>query len=223
MNPANQPKVVGTSPAVVAPPLRLPPKNHYRFRACDLFAGAGGLSKGLEDAGYEVVCANELDSVACATYRANHKDTVLIEGDIRLEETKAAICACFTDKPCDLLAAGVCCQSWSATGKRKGFSDERGLLWFHFFAMVQRLKPRMVVAENVPGLANHPEALKVIHSLFNHLGYHAEHRVLSAADYGTPQKRKRLFLIATRIDFRNAPITWPHPQFAPAAKKGSPQ
>jgi site-specific DNA-cytosine methylase len=66
----------------------------------------------------------------------------------------------------------------------------------------------------------HPNALKTLLSIFNHLGYHADYRVLNSADHGVPQVRKRLFFIATRRDWRDRPIVWPEPQFAPVLNKG---
>ena len=190
-------------------------------RACDLFAGAGGFSEGLRQAGFDVAVANEIDPVAAATYRANHPDTILIEDDITSPDTQDAIIAACGSAPIDVLVGGCPCQSFSrASSKRKGMQDPRGRLWFAYFDILQRLKPRVAVAENVPGLLNHADALNPILSIFKQLGYHCEHRVLNAADYGVPQVRHRLFIIATRGDWSNAPIVWPQPQFA-ATKKGA--
>ena len=216
-----KPQVVCTSSVLSTPPFRLPSKKKYHFRACDLFAGAGGFSEGLRQAGFKVVVSNEIDPAAVATYRANHPETILIEGDVTLKETKDAIVAACGKKPIDLLVGGVPCQSFSvASSKRKGMQDPRGQLWFAYMDILQRLKPSLAVAENVPGLLSYPEALKSILSIFNHLGYYAEFRVLSASEFGVPQERKRLLFVASRVDWQLSPIIWPQPQFAPTAEKG---
>ena len=190
-------------------------------RACDLFAGAGGFSEGLRQAGFHVVVANEIDRVAAATYRANHPDTILVEGDITQPDTQDEILAACGNAPIDLLVGGCPCQSFScASSKRKGMQDQRGQLWFAYMSILQQLKPRLAVAENVPGLLHHADALDPIVLIFKHLGYRVEYRVLNAADYGVPQLRERLFFIATRGDLSASPIIWPQPQFA-AKKKGA--
>ena len=215
--PANQPQA-DTNPVPSTPSLLLPPIK--RYRTVDLCAGAGGLSTGLEEAGFEVVCAAEYDKMAAATYRLNHPATIVIEGDITLPKTKEAIVAACGDSPIDALVGGCPCQSFSiASSSRAGIQDPRGQVFFAYMHILQILKPKLAVAENVPNLLNYPDAMQSILSIFNHLGYYAEYRVLNAADHGTPQERKRLFFVATKIDFRNASILWPQPQFAPAAKK----
>jgi DNA (cytosine-5)-methyltransferase 1 len=195
------------------------PENHYLV--CDLFAGAGGLSEGMRQAGFKIAVANEFDANAAKTYRLNHPETLLIEGDITLKETKDAICACFAEKPCDMLVGGCPCPDFSGAGRRKGFKSARGRLIFDYLEMVRRLTPRMAIIENVPGLLTHHDALKAILSIFNYLGYHAETKELNAADFGVPQIRKRLFFVATRRDWRHDPIIWPEPQFAPANEGNS--
>ena len=219
MSNANLPKVVCTGPIMPAVPLRLPPKE--LFLVCDLFAGAGGLSEGLRQAGFKVAVANEFDANAAKTYRLNHPETKLIEGDITLKATKDAICACFAEMPCDLLAGGCPCPDFSGAGMRKGFQSARGRLVFDYLEMVRRLKPRMAIIENVPGLLTHTEAMKTILSIFDFLGYHAEHKVRNSADYGVPQIRKRLFFIATLRNWRDRQIIWPESQFAPAPEGNS--
>jgi hypothetical protein len=190
-----------------------------RPTACDLFSGPGGFSEGLCQAGLHVVVANEIDPVAAKSYALNHPNTRIIVGDIRVEETKGEICRCFTNRLCDVLVGGVPCQPWSRTGKKGGFNDPRGRLWFEFSEMARRLNPIIVVAENVPGLRDHPGALETIVSEFCKLGYRVEDKILNAADYGVPQVRKRLFIIATRTD---QPIIWPEPGFGPQARTSAP-
>lgn len=195
------------------PSPRLPKRS--RGHACELFAGAGGLSEGLRQAGFDIVCANEYAPAAAATYRLNHPSTRLIEGDITLEATKRAICDCFSDGPCDLLAGGVPCQPWSSSGRNGGFDDPRGQLWFDYFQVLQRLKPRIAIAENVTGLLRHTQAVQTIYLHFNNLGYQTEHRILNAADYGVPQLRRRVIFIARRRDWCGDRPIWPEAKFAP--------
>jgi DNA (cytosine-5)-methyltransferase 1 len=182
-----------------------------RYVACDLFAGCGGLSEGLAQAGLEVAVANEVDPDAARTYALNQPNTRLIIGDIREKKIKDAICACFKEKPCDVLAAGIPCQSWSLAGRRQGFNDSRGLLWFDYLEMLRRLKPRLTVAETVTGMRSHPEALSTILNIFGYLGYRAEYKILNSADHGVPQIRRRLFFVAVRCDSRDLPFIWPKP------------
>lgn len=182
-----------------------------RKLACGLFVGAGGMDEGIsQTGGFEVVVANEYDPQAAKTYALNHPQTKLVIADLTLKSTKDQICACFSEKPCDLLIGGVPCQSFSHAGKQRGFKDPRGRLWFDFLEMCRRLKPAICLAENVPGLLKHKDALETILSIFNHLGYYAEYKVLNASSFGgVPQERKRLFFIASRI---GGPIIWSVPQ-----------
>jgi len=174
----------------------------------DLFAGAGGFSEGFHLAGVEAAVANEIDIGAAATYALNHAVTLIV-GDIAIGETKEAICRAFADQPCDVLVGGVPCQPWSRAGKRTGFEDLRGCLWLDYLEMVDRLRPQLAVAENVVGLLDQPDALKTIIQALEGLGYKVKYRVLNAADFGVPQRRKRLFLVGNRT---GRPFIWPTPR-----------
>jgi DNA (cytosine-5)-methyltransferase 1 len=181
----------------------------------DLFAGTGGLADGFRRAGILVVVANEIDAIAAATYARNHPTTRLIIGDIAIGETKDAIIQALAGRWCSIVSGGVPCQPWARCGNREGFGDSKGRLWFDFLDVVARLqpKPRYVIAENVGGLQDHPDALREIKSALESCGYRVADKILQAADFGAPQLRERLFIVATHDDWRDRPFAWPQPQF----------
>ncbi len=180
------------------------------MRVIDLFAGAGGLSLGLLEAGLEVVAAVEFDVSAAATYRSLHPGTTLLEEDINsadLNQFKGEI---------DIVAGGPPCQPFSTGGLRRGADDPRNGLPAMLRA-IELLRPRAVLLENVPGLAGpggRDELAQLLQGL-QALGYEYEHRVLDAADYGVPQRRRRLVVCATR----DPGFAFPEPTHGPAAPR----
>lgn len=169
--------------------------------AVDLFAGAGGLSEGLRQAGYRVVGAVELDSHACATYGMNHPRTKLWETDIT-GVSGAAIMKALNMKSgeLDLLAACPPCQGFSTmrTGNGTRWNrDRRNDLIFEVVRLVRSMRPTSVMLENVPGLAANPRFGIFLKSLRS-LGYFVTWDILNAADFGVPQSRRRLVLLASR-------------------------
>ena len=102
-----------------------------------LFAGIGGIDLGFEQAGYKIAWANEIDNDACITYRTNFPDTLLIEADIRKVDFSIL-------ERVDILAAGFPCQPFSVCGKKKGFSDERGNLFFEIMRAADALQPLVI-------------------------------------------------------------------------------
>lgn len=186
--------------------------------AIDLFAGAGGLSLGLEQAGFDVVAAVEYDPVHAATHEFNFPLTKTICGDLSAPLEAEALCAAVQqgmkshghdldtwDGEVDLVAGGPPCQGFSWIGKRL-IDDERNRLVFHFYRLVSELRPRYFVMENVPGMAKggHRSILDELIAEFEEAGYRfpdqMKYRILNAADFGVPQERHRLFLIGTRED-----------------------
>ena len=171
--------------------------------AIDLFAGAGGLSRGFRDAGFQVIQAIERDSNANATYTANHPNTDVICADIR--DLHPEIClqriGC---EPGDItiLIGGPPCQGFSESNRRtRTLDNPRNHLYRHFLRFVEHIAPQWVVMENVAGLRTMARGLvldNIIASL-TALGYHAEHHILNAAQHGIPQVRRRLFVIANRL------------------------
>lgn len=161
----------------------------------DLFAGVGGLSLGFEKQGFNVLIANEYDESIADAYSKNHKGTKMIVGDItslNLKETFGSYAG-----KVDVVIGGPPCQGFSQKGQRKTIHDERNFLFKYYVAVVELVKPRYFVMENVPNLltAENGYFFREIEELFNKMGYSLEHGVLNAADYGVPQNRRRAIII----------------------------
>lgn len=181
------------------------PKRPYR--SVELFAGAGGLSLGLEQAGFAPVILNEIDPDACATLRRNRPDWHVEEGDIR-----ALSFARYKGKV-DFLSGGFPCQAFSYAGQKCGFEDARGTLFFELARAIRECRPKVFLAENVRGLISHDHGrtLSAIRDVIDDLGYTlVEPRVLKAIQYKVPQKRERLFLVGIRNDLKGV-YQWPSP------------
>lgn len=168
------------------------------MQVISLFSGAGGLDLGFEKAGFEIPIANEFDKDIWATFKANHKKTKLIEGDIRKVSEE--------DFPGDVdgIIGGPPCQSWSEAGSLRGIEDARGQLFYDYIRILRKVKPKFFLAENVSGmLANrHSEAVQNIINMFEESGYDVTLNLVNAADYGVPQDRKRVFYIGFRKDLK---------------------
>ncbi len=187
--------------------LKIKPKRNYKL--LELFAGAGGLALGMEKAGFNSVLLNELDKHACNTLRTNRPEWNVVEGDITNID--------FTDykDQVDILSGGFPCQAFSYAGKKLGFEDIRGTLFFEFARAVKETNPKVIVAENVRGLIKHEngETLQAITDVIDELGYElVAPKVLKAVFYQVPQKRERLFLIGIRKDLAKCvEFKWPSP------------
>jgi len=162
----------------------------------DLFCGAGGLSKGFEWAGYNIIAANDNYKYACETYRNNHTHTKLIEGDITQKNVKNELLEALEGKDVDIIIGGPPCQGFSHAGKRL-IDDPRNFLFREFVEIVKKVKPKVVVLENVEGILtmNGGKSFESIKDSFRELGYKLEGRKLHAVRYGVPQKRKRVVMI----------------------------
>lgn len=159
------------------------------------FAGCGGLDLGFEQAGFNVVWANEFDKSIHATYEKNHAGTILCKDDINNISPK--------DIPdCDGFIGGPPCQSWSVGGKQKGLDDERGRLFLTYIGMIKAKMPKFFVIENVKGLLD--EKFKDVFEYFlaqlEETGYDVKYRLVDAVDYEVPQNRERVFLVGFRHD-----------------------
>lgn len=172
----------------------------------DLFAGAGGLSLGLEMAGLECIAAQEIDKTFLSTFEKNHsKKAVLIAGDITDELVQEELIKAIKDRlkkgKLGLLAGGPPCQGFSHAGWRKQ-DDKRNSLVAYFLKMIQKLEPENVLIENVEGLLSMDkgEVLSGILKALDDLGYihYPKPFVLQAEQYGTPQMRRRVVIIATK-------------------------
>lgn len=179
------------------------------YTIVELFAGAGGMALGLEKAGFKSLLLNEIDSHACKTLRKNRPNWNVVEGDVGKLDFTA-----YKNKV-DVLAGGFPCQAFSYAGKKLGFEDTRGTLFFEFARAVKEMNPKVLLAENVRGLLNHDEGrtLSTIKNIISELGYTLfEPRVLKAIFYKVPQKRERLILVAVRNDLANdLEYEWPLP------------
>lgn len=167
--------------------------------AVDLFAGAGGFSLGIEQAGFEVAIAVEYDPVHAAVYSYNFPQTKVLCRDVTnldVGEIRQAV-----GGEIDLVFGGPPCQGFSSMGKRNP-KDDRNYLVFAFCRLVKELQPRYFVIENVPGLSQgeHRRILQRLKHELKDAGYKIREpvQVLNAADFGVPQKRKRLFLLGWR-------------------------
>lgn len=184
------------------------PRGRGKLTLIDLFCGAGGLSCGLEEAGFEAVGAVDFDKHAMATYQANHPGTLTLVRDIATVSASD-----FTNvlrgRELDLLAGGPSCQGYSTHGKRKE-DDPRNFLFNHFVRLVGELRPKCFVMENVKGLLTFRKGhfRNLIEESFGQVGYHVVSQVLCAADYGVPQLRHRIVFIGTRLD---VPLSFPEP------------
>lgn len=170
-------------------------KNRH-MRTVSLFSGAGGLDLGFLNAGFDIIWANDLDRDACKAYVENISNHVVC-GDINehLDEIPEH----------DVLIGGFPCQPFSMMGHQLGFEDERGTLFFTIEQIVKKHRPKIIVLENVKNLETHDNGktfkrMKKIleHDLLdeNNNGYKVYHKVLNSADFGVPQTRRRVFVVA---------------------------
>ena len=165
-----------------------------------LFSGCGGLDLGFEKAGFHIPVANEYDRSIYETFKNNHRNTHLVEGDIR-QITKEDISQ-FITGDVDGIIGGPPCQSWSEAGALREIEDARGQLFYDYIRILKEFMPKFFLAENVSGmLANrHSEAVQNIIDLFDKTGYDVSMTLVNAKDYGVAQERKRVFYIGFRKD-----------------------
>lgn len=165
-----------------------------------LFSGCGGLDLGFERAGFSIPVANEFDNTIWETFKANHPNSHLIEGDVR-QITKEDMDP-FISSEVDGIIGGPPCQSWSEAGTLKGIEDARGQLFYDYIRILKEFKPKFFLAENVSGmLANrHSEAVQNILKMFSDAGYDVSLTMVNAKDYGVAEERKRVFYIGFRTD-----------------------
>ena len=165
-----------------------------------LFSGCGGLDLGFERAGFDIPVANEFDPAIYETFKVNHPKTHLVEGDVR-QITKENILP-FVNGEIDGIIDGPPCQSWSEAGSLKGIEDARGQLFFDYIRLLQELRPKFFLAENVSGMLadRHSVAVQNILNLFEQSGYDVSLTLVNAKDYGVAEERKRVFYIGFRKD-----------------------
>ncbi|RSK29363.1 DNA (cytosine-5-)-methyltransferase [Bacillus sp. HMF5848] len=178
-------------------------KANKEYSVVELFAGAGGLALGLEEAGFYTKGLVEIDKYACQTLRKNRPNLNVIEKDI-IEVAEQGI-RNFVDVPIgelDLLSGGYPCQAFSYAGKKMGLSDARGTMFYYYAQILKQLLPKMFLAENVRGLVNHDNGrtFALMIKVFSDIGYTVKWKVLRALDYDVAQKRERIVLIGIRND-----------------------
>ena len=176
------------------------------YTTIELFAGAGGLALGIEQAGFETIGLVEFDKNAADTLKKNRPNWRVDNEDI------ANISCLDLEKyysikkgELDLLSGGPPCQSFSYAGKRLGLEDARGTLFYHYAMYLEKLQPKMFLFENVRGLLTHDhgKTYETIYNILEKAGYVVDKKVLNAWDYGVPQKRERLITIGIRKDLVN--------------------
>jgi DNA (cytosine-5)-methyltransferase 1 len=185
-----------------------PTPENYKFKFIDLFAGVGGFRLAMQNLGGKCVFTSEWDKDAQKTYRANFGEVPF--GDITKEETKKFIPDGF-----DVLCAGFPCQAFSIAGKRGGFEDTRGTLFFDVAEIIKRKKPKAIFLENVKGLRNHnggKTLATILNVLRNDLDYFVpEPQIVNAKDFGVPQHRERIYIVGFRKDLGITDFEYPKP------------
>jgi DNA (cytosine-5)-methyltransferase 1 len=182
------------------------------YKSIDLFAGIGGIRLGFEGAfrdSIETVYASEWDEYAQKTYKANFTDSFDIQGDITQIDEK-------TVPKFDICLAGFPCQAFSLAGQRKGFKDDykgmaRGTLFFDVARICNEHQPKVIFCENVKGLKVHDggRTLDVIKSTLDEIGYKVFENVLNSKDFGVPQNRERIYIVAFRKDIAPDEFVFP--------------
>lgn len=191
--------------------------------AVDLFAGAGGMTLGFEQAGFDVLASVEIDPIHCATHKFNFPFwTVLCQP---VEETTSQHIrqnSAIGNQEIDVVFGGPPCQGFSLIGKRS-FEDPRNSLVFHYIRLVLALQPKFFVMENVKGMTagKHQEFIAQILNEFESNGYQVrqKYQVLNSAYFGVPQNRERLFILGCRHDLELP--NYPDPITQPAKQKKS--
>lgn len=185
-----------------------PTPKDYKFKFIDLFAGIGGFRLAMQNLGGKCVFTSEWDKEAQRTYRANFGEVPF--GDITKEQIKKFIPDGF-----DVLCAGFPCQAFSIAGKRGGFDDTRGTLFFDVAEIIKRKKPKAIFLENVKGLRNHDKGKTlqtILNVLRNDLEYYVpDPQVINAKDFGVPQNRERIYIVGFRKDQGISSFEYPKP------------
>lgn len=183
------------------------PKNP-KFTFIDLFAGIGGFRMALQNLGGQCVFSSEWDAQAQKTYFANYGEVPF--GDITSEQTK-----CFIPDDFDVLCAGFPCQAFSLAGKRLGFEETRGTLFFDVAEILRRKQPKAFFLENVKGLAIHDKGrtLKTILNTLDEIGYVVpQPEIVNAMYFGVPQHRERIYIVGFRKDLGVKPEDFVYPE-----------
>ncbi|HQM85519.1 MAG TPA: DNA cytosine methyltransferase [bacterium] len=185
-----------------------PPPKEPKFTFIDLFAGIGGFRIAMQELGGECVFSSEWDAQARLTYETNFGETPY--GDITKKETKNFIPDGF-----DVICAGFPCQAFSIAGRRGGFDDTRGTLFFDVAEIIKKKQPKAIFLENVKGLRNHDKGKTletILNVLRNDLNYFVpDPQIMNARNFGVPQNRERIFIVGFRKDVGVKDFKYPKP------------
>ena len=173
-------------------------------RFIDLFAGIGGFRIGFEKNGFECVFSSEKNKACQTVYQANF-------GELPFDDITQISPNDIPDF--EVLLGGFPCQPFSISGKKQGFQDTRGTLFFDICHIIQKKQPKIVVLENVKHLIYHDKrrTLKIIINSLKELGYHVSQQVLNAKDFGLPQNRERIYIVGFRSNKNFANFFFPGP------------
>ena len=192
--------------------MRIDLGNHDQtYKTIDLFSGAGGMSEGFRQAGFDVQVANDFDEAASDTYKLNHNYTEFISGPIQDISAQQLLKAAKVERgQLDVLVGGPPCQAFSVYNHQRGMHDERSGLFREYLRIVNGVMPKYVVMENVTGITSVADgrAVQEIYTSLRSLGYSVDHRILKAEEFGVPQERRRIFFIAS---LQHKKINWPSP------------
>lgn len=176
-------------------------------KAIDLFAGCGGWSLGLKKAGFQVIAAVEIDKWAAETYRCNHKDTIVLEEDIKkLTPMRLLKIAGIKKRELDLLVGGPPCQGFSTINvKTRSIDNPKSKLMWEFIRITKGILPKIFEIENVPGMFAYKDFFILLMQTLEKCGYIVRCLMMDACSYGVPQTRKRIFIQGTRKDLKILP------------------
>jgi DNA (cytosine-5)-methyltransferase 1 len=191
------------------------------FNFIDLFSGAGGISIGLKEAGFNCLLSNDFDKNVKLTYEKNFPNTPFVYGDIKDKKIKKQILEKIKGQKVDLIVGGPPCQGFSIFGKRRfkntknynPLQDDRNDLIKEYFDYIKIIRPSWIIMENVEGIISLGNGIYIdfLKKTLKNLGYlNFDYRIINSADYGVPQKRKRFILIANNTEHL---IPWPKPKY----------
>lgn len=185
-----------------------------KITAIDLFSGCGGFSYGFQQAGFHVVLGVDNTEIALKTFKKNHNDSKTLLLDLHEDDSIKEIIDVIDEVNIDVIIAGPPCQGFSLTGSRNE-NDERNSLFYAVFKLAEKVSPKAIIIENVPGLLTlyGGKAKKEIVELCEKMGYNCNPKLLFAPDFGVPQIRKRVFFVALRKDL--GMFEFPEPTHSP--------
>lgn len=183
------------------------------MKIVSLFSGVGGLDKGFENEGFEVIWANEFDSSIHPSFKRNFPNTQIDTRSITNIKANEA-------PDCDGIIGGPPCQSWSEAGSARGIDDPRGKVFFDYVRFIREKKPKFFLAENVQGILfkRHSDALNKIFKNFLDIGYNVSFHLLNANDYGVPQDRKRVIIVGYPSSYEDFFIPPEKDEYKPTLK-----